>query len=487
MRIYDIAFYAAGFFLVGVFLASSGLSLFFILALASLLAVTIVFCSFLKRSRKLIWAGGLSLMIVIGSAYLYFYRAGQAQDVKIVFDRKIDVHGIIVREPERGTGQQFVLDLAPPHSGKILVRERLYPQFFYGDTIHLKGVIQEPQPEGYAHYLAKDGVVGISVFPKTEKVAGGGGSIIRRALFATKGKTIAVFNRILPAEEAAFLAGLTLGERSGFSKELIESLKASGTTHLVALSGYNITLIVVAIRRSLGRMLSRQSAFFLTLGLISLFVVMTGAEASVVRAAIMGAILLLAQEIGRPSSFRNAITLTAFGMALINPLIVRFDVGFQLSFLSLLGITYLAPITKKMLRLKDAPGSFEWRENLVATIGAQLAVVPLLILYFGTLSLTFLPANILVLGLVPWTMTLGFAVGVLGFFSLFLAQALGWFLHLLLAYELFVIRFFGQFSPWNFDSIKLPAVFLYYSILLFFVVIYSRRTKGGIMPYTTRL
>ena len=130
----------------------------------------------------------------------------------------------------------------------------------------------------------------------------------------------------------------------------------SGTTHLVALSGQNITIIVIAISSFFGFFARRKSVFWLTLLIIIFFVLMTGAEASVVRAAVMGGIILLAKQIGRVHSIRNAIAAAAFIMILYNPKIFRFDVGFQLSFMALLGIVYLSPAIRKFLKMKEEDG-----------------------------------------------------------------------------------------------------------------------------------
>ena len=95
--------------------------------------------------------------------------------------------------------------------------------------------------------MAKEGIFGIVSYPKTELIDSGHGSKIKSSLFSLKEKTINVFQKVLPSENAAFLAGITLGERAEFSKEFKEAMSKSGTTHLVALSGYNITILVLAV------------------------------------------------------------------------------------------------------------------------------------------------------------------------------------------------------------------------------------------------
>jgi competence protein ComEC len=411
---------------------------------------------------------GLFLFAIAGSFY-YFQRENfQLNNLKIPFNQKTEFVGLISSEPEKGVNQKLIVNLKEPYRGGILIKTAPYPAYAYGDLIKFKGVVKNPEPGPYANYLAKDGILGIANFPKIELVAENQGSKIKSALFKLKEKIIAVFQQTLPSEKAAFLSGIILGERAEFSKEFKKAMSDSGTTHLVALSGYNITILAMAIANSLGCLFSRRPTFYLTLLAIVGFVLMTGAEASVVRAAIMGGILLLAKQIGRLYSFRNVVAVAAFLMVLENPKVLSFDIGFQLSFLALLGIVYLMPAVKKFFRLSEEPGILSWRDNLLTTFSAQTAVAPLLIIYFGNFSLISLLANVLILTLIPVTMTLGFILGALGFLSYHLALVFGWFVNLFLTYETFVIKFFGGLGALKINSLSVPLVVAYYFVLIAF-------------------
>ena len=223
-------------------------------------------------------------------------------------------------------------------------------------------------------------------------------------------------------------------------------MSASGTTHLVALSGQNITIIVIAISSFFGFFSRRKSVFWLTLLIITFFVLMTGAEASVVRAAIMGGIILLAKQISRIHSMRNVIAVAAFIMVLYNPQVLRFDFGFQLSFAALIGIVYFSPTIKKIFKMKEGEGFLGWRENFLTTTSAQLAVLPLILINFSNFSPLSLLANILILEAIPLTMIFGFALGAIGFISLPMAIIFSWFVNLFLIYELAIIDIFSKIS-----------------------------------------
>jgi competence protein ComEC len=276
-------------------------------------------------------------------------------------------------------------------------------------------------------------------------------------------------NKALDSDSAALLAGITVGDRSGFSKEFKNDMALSGTTHIVALSGYNISILAITISYIFGSFLSKQKSFYFTVGVIVLFVLMTGAEASVVRAAIMGSLALLAERAGRLYSFRNALTLAAFGMTLWNPHVLLSDVGFQLSFGALMGIVYIKPIFEKILGLKkNDEGFLGWKGNALATFSAQLAVVPVLLYNFGSLNIFSLFANVLILGLQPYTMALGFATGFVGFASSILAHVFGWLVAPLLLYQVAVIQFFANF-PLTLQTSVFPFALwlIYYSVLAF--------------------
>ncbi|MBI5079253.1 ComEC/Rec2 family competence protein [Candidatus Wolfebacteria bacterium] len=474
MKIYDVAFYASAFFLSGVFFASAGLNFSTIILINFFLAV-ILFFFFPPKSKKGYWLAGLSLIIVFGAFYYFWFNKDQLKNVKIITDQQMNFNGVVFKNPEAGDYQKLTVELQPPYSGKISVKLHSYPAFNYGDLLSFNGVIEKPTSQSYANYLVKDGIFGISDFPRAELIGRNKGSKIKAGLFELKEKIILGFEKTLPPENAAFLAGITIGERAQFSKEFKEAMNKSGTTHLVALSGYNISVIVMAVFGALNYFLSRRPAFILTVLTVIAFVLMTGAEASVVRAAIMGFILMLAGEVGRLYSFRNAVALAAFFMVLANPKILYFDIGFQLSFAALLGIIYLPPAIQKFFKMKDGVGFLNWRGNLLTTTSAQLAVAPMLIVYFNQFSVASLLANILILEAIPLTMFLGFVLAGIGFFSLSLAVVFSWFVNLLLNYETAMINLFSKF-PTTITEAGFFWLIVYYAIIIFFAA-YQRKPR----------
>lgn len=445
MKSHQIFFFSGLFFLIGVFLKSLGVN-FPVILTVFLFAGSFILLYLIKGGRKFLVCSSLSLIIFLGSFYYTLSDTVFRESIPR-FDGEVKISGVIVSNPvTKENSRDFYLKLDNERNSKILVRFSKYPSFNYGDIVEVKGEIKPAEDPGYGKYLAKEGIGGIMYFPEIKFLESGGGSPVKRILFSFKNRMHGVFKRVVPPREAAFLNGITLGGYEGFTSEFRESMSLSGTTHLVALSGYNITIIIIAFSALFLSLFSRRTSYVLTSLFIIAFVLMTGAEASVVRAAIMGILVLFAESSGRVYDLKNAVLFTALVMVLVNPKILVFDVGFQLSFLAVLGILYLKGPIWNITRMKPGPGILSWRENLFTTASAQLAVAPVLILNFGNFSPVSLLANIVILELIPITMFLGFLILLFSLFSYYVALAAGWLAGVFLFLETGLIEFFAGIS-----------------------------------------
>lgn len=433
MKLYEAFFWGVCFFLIGVFIASIVYKFSQAYPIAAMM-ISIAAAIFLVFKRYSLAA--FSVFMILGAAYYFAYDFYQ-QKTNIVFGQKIKITGIVSKAESRPNSQVLVID-------NIQITAPRYPVWEYGDQVTIEGVIKKPQVE-FENYYAKEGIAGLISFPKLELVSKGHGSRIKVSLFKIKSHFEDSYKKVLPFEQAAFMSGLTLGSTAEFSDEFKEKMRLTGTTHLVALSGYNISIIV----RYLGGVFALwwvTKKFKLPLSVLAVigFVVMTGAEPSVVRAAIMAMILLLADKIGRTAYIPNVIAATALVMILINPKILVFDVGFQLSFMALIGIIYLEPWLRKRFRAKDEPGFLGWRSNFWTTTSAQLAVLPIIVYQFGFVSPVSIPANVFLLEFIPLTMGLGFFIG----FAAIVNYWLSWIIALpaaaFLSYELTIIDIFSR-------------------------------------------
>jgi competence protein ComEC len=393
--------------------------------------------------------------------------------------------GIIYDEPEFKESSVWLrAELKDGYQGKVLIKTKPYAKDFqYGDEVSFEGKLEEPEnflDFDFKAYLAKEGIYSIVNYPKLEIVKNNQGSIIKSFLLKIKNSFEEKINSILPEPESSFLGGLLLGERQSLNADLKEKMQKSGTSHLIALSGYNITIICSAVLSLLLFFgLRRGTAFWLSVLFVALFVLMTGASASVVRAGIMGILFLLSQKIGRLYHPRNALFLAGLAMILINPKILRFDFAFQLSFAATLGLIYFYPFFERILK-SDKSSFLNWRSILATTLSAQLAVLPLIILRFGYFPIVSPLSNIFILSLIPITMLLGFLVGSLGFVFFGLATIFGFLPYLLLKVEILIISFFGsfKFAIISLDKIREWVFWLaIVTVVILFVYLQKRRIK----------
>jgi len=219
----------------------------------------------------------------------------------------------------------------------------------------------------------------------------------------------------------------------------------------------------------------RKQAFWFSIIGIFLFVVMTGFPASAVRAGVMGMLLLWAMKNGRLANAQNSIIFSASVMLLINPLLLRWDVGFQLSFLATVGIVYFYPLIEKYSIKKNGISFFN--EILFLTLSAQVFVLPIIMNDFQQLSLISPLANLLVLPIIPLTMLLGFVMAILSFIFPPLATVFAWLTFLPLKYETSVIYFLAnlKFSSVGIMNFSWVWVVVWYLVLL--GVLYFNKIK----------
>lgn len=371
----------------------------------------------------------------------FFEDAGRG-NISGLDDKTVEFSGLISEEPDiRMDVAYYVLET--PDFGKVLVKAALWPARSYGDSLTVKGVIRRPENfDGfdYKNYLAKREIFWVSQNSKIIKANSSGRKTFFGSLFSYKNAFIANVNKILNEPHASFLNALLLGAGRGLPKDLIEAFNKTGTSHVVAISGYNISLISVIIFNFLAYLLvpKRVSVWIVGAGIV-FFTIISGAGASVVRAAIMGGLLIIARARDRIYGVGNALVFAGALMLFLNPRLLRYDAGFQLSFLATMGLIYLSPYFDKwFVRI---PNFLSLRSNLTATLSAQTATLPVLLFGFGQFSLVAPLANILILPAIPPTMLFGFLAGIVSFVSIGLASIIAIPAWALLSWQLFVVKF----------------------------------------------
>lgn len=332
-------------------------------------------------------------------------------------------------------GNQFVDD-------GVLVFVPIFPEFKYGDRISLRCDLENPEPFNgfrYDRFLAsKDIYATCFSFDSPILKEKNQGNKIIAGLLSNREKMIKKIDSIFGEPHAALLSGLLLGEQD-FSEVWEERFFKTGTTHIVAASGYNVAVVTFIMFGVLARLgFKRPRAFAFILGSIMGYVVLAGAEAAVVRAGVMGTLVLLSRQLGRKSTMMNVLLLTATVMLLVNPRLLRDDVGFQLSMLSTIALIYFAPKLEKKFRF--IPEDFTIRESFVATLAATLFTFPLVIFQFKAFSIISPIVNLLILPLVPYAMFFGGIAVFVGFINVAIATILSGPAWALLSVVLFIVE-----------------------------------------------
>ncbi|KKW15190.1 MAG: ComEC/Rec2-related protein [Parcubacteria group bacterium GW2011_GWC2_49_9] len=371
--------------------------------------------------KKAVRVGAIAVIFLL--AGIVRYRLSQpAEDFDIIqaFNgNKVQFVGVVYEEPDVRQDHMKLTIVSrevegKKVQGKVLVKSPQYPAYAYGDILRIECELQAPEPiEDFAYdaYLARYDIYSICYRPRIEKEASGEGNPVLSVVYRLKQKFVSRINQVVPEPEASFLGGLILGAKHSIPAWLLEAFQKTGTTHIIALSGFNISIIAVFIQNFCKALwIPRNKAFWISLSAVGLFILMTGGQASIVRAGIMGALVLVARRLGRLSRITNALVFAAFVMVVITPKVLVFDAGFQLSFLATIGLVYLSPYLEKVF--KPLPDVFEIRSSMVATLSAIILTTPLILTTFGRFSLIAPLVNVLILPLIPVAMAVGFITGV---------------------------------------------------------------------------
>jgi competence protein ComEC len=385
-----------------------------------------------------------------------------------LLDNKQQMEGYITQDVDVRGNEQLVAFTPKGFSQNILITAPLTQKFFYGDWVVVEGKPAEAKNYGdfdYQKYLERFNVYAVMSYPKILILKSHQLNFLKEFLLKVKAAFIQRTNELLNEPQSSLSIGVLIGGHANMPQSIVDNFSKTGVSHIIAVSGFNITIIIYALA-SLAYVLGRRFSFWLAIATIIGFVIITGASASVLRAAIMGFLLLIALNIGRQYSMVPALFFAAFVMLVINPKILFWDVGFQLSFAATMGIIFFMPIfdelTGKMPKMLGA------KNLILTTISAIIATLPLILYNFGILSLSAPLVNILILPIVPATMLFGFLTA-LPFLGPGFAVVANW----LLLYILKVTSFFAalplsylniQISAWIFWALATVVFVIYFAL-----------------------
>ncbi|MBN2101219.1 ComEC/Rec2 family competence protein [Candidatus Dojkabacteria bacterium] len=368
-------------------------------------------------------------------------------------------------------------------SGNVQTWIPNFPRVRTGEILNISGELEEPEDFedsgkfSYEAYLANKGVHSLIYRPEVEYTGERRFFFAYRWLLDFRDLLLNKINRTLPEPHASLAAGILLGARRSMPEDFSVSLQRTGTTHVIAASGYNVTLVINFVI-SIAAFLSRKIRVIVAVIFVWIFVLMSGASLPVVRAGIMGSFALAALLTGNESIVHVSLPLSGAVMILVDPGVI-FDISFQLSFLSTAGLIYVVPVLERV---------FPWipeslKDSTLVTIAAIISTFPISAFNFGQFSLIAPVANFMVLPVVELIMILGMAVLLfprgLGFLS-GLVASICW---VPLEYFVNVIEWLGSLS---FASVDLPefssmALVLYYVILFGIVLLAYPEKREQIM------
>lgn len=489
--------------IAGIVAAYTGGSLLFVLALPTFLAV--VYFTFLKKllffrkvpepqpeSHKGLASSRATGLVLIGM--LLFYTVGACEYLilnrqythrfEAYHGKQVTIRGVVTDQPQiKDAIVSYILrvdeiegDGRKQTGGKILLnvlKKDDASLFEYGSRLKISGELTLPEgsrnPGGfnYRRYLSQQGISAM-VFAqhwniRLEKRQEGFSAI--QLGFAIRQSIMRVLNASLPRQQAGLMNGMLIGIREGLSKQVQQVFSDSGLSHIVAASGANVVFIITPFLFILRRLrIPERIAKSAAIAVVLLYVLVTGFEPSIVRAAIMAITVLVGQILWREADTINSLSFAAILMLLYNPLML-FALGFQLSFGATLSLVLFSKNIRKYLSFRWLPGGVA--DVAAATLAAQAGVLPITVLSFNNISVISLLSNLLVAPLTGIVTILGAVMALVGQVSVLLSEWIGYANCTLLSAILYISKVTSEL-PYAVIKVVTPGIVLvglYYAVL----------------------
>lgn len=423
------------------------------------------------------------ILVLIPISYAIFFCFFKPE-INFSFPEKdVTVVGVVDAYPEkRISSNRYTIKILEYSGYKITETARIiwvtnpYTNYNYGDKFILTGQIEKPEnfitdtgkTFDYESYLKLSKVYGILREGESKQVDGFYGSVIKSKIFKIRSIFSGLIDKHLNFESSILTKGVLLGEKNTLPTELRENLSKTNTSHIIAVSGYNVSIVSEFIMKAL----SGQSLFvkgvFGILGII-FFLIFVGGGNSVLRAGVMGIVIIYSRMIGKSYNSLYALLFATSLLVLINPLALRYDVGFHLSILATFGlITYqktFSKIFKEKLKVKGF-----LNEILSSSVSATIMTMPYVAYQIGIMSIVGLFVNIIITPLIPLVMMMGFVSAILGIFLDVLGNFSGFGGNIISGFVLGIINFFGElkFSAIITNSINVWFIIVIYVFLFYF-------------------
>lgn len=445
-----------------------------------------------KKQQK--WCGiflfliNISTSVVIISAFMYIRikpviveeqnlskQASSFTDIFEVFEGEV-----VTEATQKYTYDVIEVKLTSPieldekvlqkQNHKILIKIKKYEKLRVGEVCTFRGTLKQPEnfeDFAYQDYLKNNDIYLLSEFPEINCNGVRKGFGLRNNLIDFKEKLNQIIERNLKEPQSSLLMGIIFGQDRLFSKEFESNIRIAGVSHIVAASGYNITILILA-SSLIFKWLPYKLRIILQLLIIWGFCILSGLSPSILRAGIMATITLIALLLGRQSSIHISLPLAACIFVLITPKII-FNTGFQLSALSTFGLIYLQPtlcnISEKILKKKNT----FLEETIFTTLSCTLFTIPISIAVFKTFTIWSVLANCLILPIIESTLFLGVLGICFSSFSFLISKLFFEIVNIQLKYFELVVNEIGKvnWGYWTFENIPnvIPIVIVLALIL----------------------
>ncbi len=374
----------------------------------------------------------------------------------------------------------------------VEVRTPLYPKYEIGETLKLSGKVTVPKiiyshneikEKGfdYASYLLTKNIGSEMMYPRVEGIDSEAHAI-RDVLGRLKENLTTRIDTYVSSPASSLASGMLFGA-SSMSKELTQTFRSAGLSHIVVLSGFNIVIVIASILFALAFLPLTLRIVFASISVV-LFVIMVGGSPSVIRATLMAFIALLAMLVGRQYVAKQALIISLFIIVMYEPYALMHDVSLHLSFLATVGLVYMSePLTLLFQKYFSYVSPLSLRELFITTLSAYFATLPYVMYTFGTVSVYALIANVLVVPFVPIAMLFSFLVVFFSYISHTLSLLIGYIDSVLIGVMIWVARTIELF-PYstvmlNVSFKTMCFIYLFVSILMILILRkYNNETRA---------
>ncbi|MDD5399209.1 MAG: ComEC/Rec2 family competence protein, partial [Dehalococcoidia bacterium] len=377
----------------------------------------------------------------------------------------VSLEGVVDDQPEvRGSSLEFKLAASNIHiadnstsiRGGVLIRLPFFRSYQYGDMLQLSGRLETPpqfEDFDYRDYLANKGIYSIMNYPAVNIIGTDKGYLPLAWIYSLRNNLSQSLTLCLPEPQGSLARAILLGLRGSLPYDLLQSFYATGTTHLIAISGMNLTILLGMVLALTIWIFGRKNRayFWISLSFIWLYTLLTGMPATMVRAAVMGSVFLLAELLGRQRNGLAALVLAAALMTAAEPRVL-WDISFQMSFLSMLGLILIAPylIAFASPHMPHRQSRYTvWLKKIIVisfatTLAAVIATWPLTALSFHSFSIVSAPATFFSMPSFPGIIITSLFTALADLAWPPLGTIFGWLAWLFLSYFLLVVQIFSS-------------------------------------------